>query len=99
MDGVAMVQMVENWTAVDAVVVAPPRPADLPDFDAVELRVDRAGPVAGFANLLGDAAGKSMTVLAPRERLAGLCAGASVRLKVRRAPGRLFANPDEIVRR
>ena len=99
MDGVAMVQMVENWTTVDAVVVAAPKPADLPDFDAVELRVERAQPVPGYANLLADSAGKSLTVLAPRERLAGICAGVPVRLQVRRAPGRLFANPDEIVRR
>ena len=91
--------MIQNWTAVDAVGVAAPRPADLPDFDAVELRIERAAPVQGYANLLADAAGKSLTVLAPHERLTGLCAGASVRLKVRRAPGRLFANPDEIVRR
>ena len=94
-----MVQMVENWTVVDAVVVAPPSAADLPDFDAVELRIEHAAPVAGYANLLADAAGRSMTVLAPHERLAGLRAGESVRLHVRRAPGRLFADPDGIVRR
>lgn len=97
MDGAAMVQMVENWTAVDGVVVAAPIAADLPDFDAVELRIKHAGPVAGYANLLADAAGRNMTVLAPRDRLAGLSAGAAVRLQVRRAPGRIFADPDAIV--
>lgn len=99
MDGAAMVQMVENWTVIDATVVAAPRAADLTGFDAVELRVEQAAPLAGYANLLAGAAGTTMTVLAPHERLAGLCAGASVRLQVRRAPGRLFANPDAIVRR
>lgn len=99
MDGVAMAQMIENWTAVDGVVVAAPVPADLPDFDAVELRIEHAAPVAGYANLLADAAGRSMTVLAPRDRLAGLSVGAAVRLRVRRAPGRVFADPDEIIRR
>ena len=99
MDGPAMVQMIENWTAVEAVVVAPPRPADLPDFDTVELRIDRADPVKGYANLLADSAGRHLTVVVPRDRLAGLCEGAALRLSVRRAPGRIFADPDTIQRR
>ena len=75
------------------------KPADLPDFDIVELRIDHADPVKGYANLLADSAGRHLTVAAPRDRLAGLCEGAALRLSVRRAPGRIFADPDTIRRR
>ncbi len=99
MDGPAMVQMIENWSAVDAVALGAPRAADLSGFAAIDLRVGVVQPVAGFPNLLAEATGGTLTILAPAERLAGLAEGAQLRLRLRRAPGRVFADPAAIERR
>ena len=85
-----MVQVIENWSElrgrVDGVTVV--------GDDAVDLEVQVAAvePVPGFANLLGDTAGRTIRVTLALEGGAPPRPGDELRIRVRKAaPDRYFA--------
>ena len=84
-----MVQIIENWTAVEGKVVS----VAAPD---VVIRIDKALDVEGFPNLMKDTAGKTITVRIPTGAAAPK-PGASLKARVRRGgPKSHFFHPDDL---
>jgi hypothetical protein len=92
-----VVSIIENWSQLEGRVDSVGPAADLPAFSVVQVRVSRVTAVETFANLLADAAEKTLDVYLSSE-VAGrlsLSPGRRVRCRVRRGgPTRIFADPD-----
>ena len=93
-----MPQIVENWSDIEG-RLQDNNPSNTPGFTILEIRVASVTPVAGFPNLLEDAAGTTIKVNAPDQLVQGLdlSKGATVRCRVRRAgPKNIFVHPEHL---
>lgn len=63
------VSIIENWSEISGVICAIGLPTQLPNFTGMDVAVETVKPIAGFPNLLQDASGKRLTILAPTELL------------------------------
>ena len=92
-------QIVENWTDIEGKVVSCAPSEELPGFHMLELAVEKAREVEGFANLLNQTVGHTLTVFI-RADLAALddCRPqAEAVCRVRRATNkRNFVHPEKI---
>jgi len=66
------VQIVDNWSEVNGVVLSCNLFHDVAGFVAVELSVEKVSPVEGFANLLEHVEGQALVVLVPEELVKSL---------------------------
>lgn len=91
-----MVQIVENWSDLEG-KIEEIKPSSLSEkFVKVRLSVDHVEPVAGFANLLSESAGKKVTIEIPQTAAEELKKGQAITFRVRRAGvDKLFAHPDK----
>ena len=94
-----MSQIIENWTDVTGRVRAVEDEPGRPGFMAVELDVEQTAPVAGFADLIGQANPATLRMLIPTARVDALALGegARVEARVRRAGVRaVFCHPERV---
>lgn len=87
------VSIVENWSEIEGIICALNLPTQLRNFTGMEVVVESVKPVAGFPNLLQDASGKKLAILAPTELLNQLDAhpGDRITCRVRRGgPHQIF---------
>jgi hypothetical protein len=66
------VQIIENWSEINGVVLSAEPSTDVHDFMAVTVAVDHVTALDGFANLLTDVAGKQIVMLVPQELFSAL---------------------------
>jgi hypothetical protein len=98
MSGGVDVQIVENWTDISG-VVRERRAAGREGFEMVEISVERAQPVQGYANLLGETKGTYLEVLVPEALVArhGIDAGDAITCRVRLGTRRqVFVHQEHI---
>ena len=65
----------------------------LPDYDLVTIDVERAEPVEGKANLLGDTAGKMVDVAFRRALIGSAIAGTRVQFRAKRTMDGAMSEP------
>ena len=69
------------------------------DFVRVKLAVNHAKPVEGFANLLEDAKGQTLTVEVPKAAAGQLKSGEKLSFRLRRAGNKkIFAHPEQVTK-
>lgn len=92
-----MVQVVENRTAVRARVVAVEAHPTLADHTIVRMAIDQADPVSGYANLLAESVGQTMTVSVPTNDASKLTVGDVIDARIRKAgPAAVFAEAGSV---
>ena len=91
-------QVVENWAEVKGTVQGLGPHPSLDGYSVVEVQVESVADVTGYPNLFHSAAGQTLAVNVPKDRVGELLApGEQVTLHVRRGgPGSVFAHPDRI---
>lgn len=93
------VSIIENWTEIGGVVSTTAPSAERPSFISLLVDVEWTKPVEGFANLLGDSAGKRLTILAPADLVMKLNVRPGDRLtgRVRQGgPRKIFVHQQHI---
>lgn len=93
------VPIVENWTDIDGRVHALIPSPDVPGHVVVNIQVNRAKAVEGFADLFAATIGTIISVYFAQEaaQQAGVVIGARIRCRIRRAgPRKIFVHPSNI---
>jgi hypothetical protein len=90
-------QIIENWTEVEG-KVKEMEPSDVSeDFVRVKMTVNKAKPVEGFANLLEESEGQTLTVEVPKAAAEDLQKGANVSCRLRKATNKkIYAHPEQV---
>jgi hypothetical protein len=89
-----MVAVRENLTEVEGEIVAREPHPRRPGFDEVVVKVQRAAPVEGKADLVAPAAGDDLHVAVRQELIGDAAPGARVRLRAARtSSGDVMAEP------
>lgn len=90
-------QIIENWTDVEG-KVKDTEPSDVSDdFVKVRVEVNHAKPVKGYANLLEEAKGQTLTVEVPKAAAEKIQPGAKIACRVRRAgTTKIYAHPEQV---
>jgi hypothetical protein len=92
-----MVQMIENWSDVEATVVAVETSGAIEGHGTLRLEIGAVAPVEGFADLMADYPGRTVDVQVRRALLDRLDPqpGDRLRLRLRRGgPTAIFAHPE-----
>lgn len=96
-----MIPANKNWSQITGQVMRVREAQDLPGYTELEVRIDAAEPVAGYAHMLGWSQDQPLAVQVPTERVEalGLEPGSRLSGSVRvAAPGRNFADPDSLAK-
>lgn len=92
-------QIVENWADVTGKVATVGPAPDRAGFVLAEIAVEHIADVAGFPNLVGKGAPRSLAVLLPADlaQRAGIVAGTRIACRVRMGARRsVFVHPDHV---
>lgn len=89
----AVVQSVENLTALSGRLVARAPHERLPGWDRAVLEVSAAAAVPGKADLLSSRAGQRLEIAVPHDLLVGVAPGSALRLRAKLAQGEAMAEP------
>jgi hypothetical protein len=64
-----MVQVVPNRTEIEGTIISRTTHPTLPDFDLLEVEINKASPVAGYNDLLSHTAGSTVKLAVRRQSL------------------------------
>src|SRR5262245_40966237 len=88
-----MVQAIENLTRISGRILARRPHPSLSDYEIATLKLERADPVPGKANLLAPLVGTDIDVAIPRVLLGNASPGAQLRCRAKRTPDGAMCEP------